>query len=372
MKKITHIFKTYFPDTAGGLEEAIRQIGKMAIKNGYDVQVVTISDNPRDERIDGIRVHSFKRDFSISTMHVSFDLAKHFKEIIADSDIIQLHYPYPYTELLTVLNHVKKPIVITFHAEIIGRGLIKTFYGPFQKKLFKMADVIVPTSSNLAKTSSDLTDFQDKISVVNLWLDQSRFTKLSDADDSFKQEVASWGKFALYTGVMRFYKGIDVILDAAKSVKGVIAMSGKGPYLQYAKDRVEKEGLTNVKILGFQSDENLAYMLKKCSYLILPSTNRGECFGQVLLEASYNHKAMISTELGTGTSIVNKDNVTGFVLPPKDVNALIKKMNLLFDDEALCSKMGEAAYNHYMNNFTEEIQGAKYLEIYKKLLEKNK
>ena len=34
MTKITHIFKTYFPETNGGLEEAIRQIGTQAIDDG--------------------------------------------------------------------------------------------------------------------------------------------------------------------------------------------------------------------------------------------------------------------------------------------------------------------------------------------------
>lgn len=368
MKTITHIFKTYFPDTAGGLEEAIRQIGKMSLKYGYDVQVVTISNNPRDERIDGIRVRSFKKDFSISTMHISFDLIRHFKEIVESSDLIQLHYPYPFTELLTMFSVIEKPIVITYHAEIIGRPLLMTGYIPFAKALFRKADVIVPTSDNLARTSTILNSFQYKISVVNLWLDQSRFSILSEPVEEFKSEVTKWGKFALFIGAMRFYKGIDVMLDAAKDVQGTIVMCGKGAYLQHAKDRVQKEKLTNVKILGFQPDENLIYLLKTCAYFILPSTNRGECFGQVLLEASYNCKAMISTELGTGTSYVNKDGETGFVIQPNDVNSLVEKMNCLFADEELCVKLGKNAYNRYITYFTEEIQGAKYIEIYDKLL----
>lgn len=368
MKTITHIFKTYFPDTAGGLEEAIRQIGKMSLKHGYDVQVVTVSSNPRDERIDGIRVHSFKKSTGVSTMPISFDLMKNFATIVESSDLIQLHYPYPFTELLTILHRVNKPIVITYHAEIIGRPLLMAGYTPFAKKLFNMADVIVPTSKNLALSSKILNDFQGKISVVNLWLDESRFAHLKPVDQQFVDTVKSWGDFALFTGVMRFYKGIDVILNAAKYVKGTIVLCGKGPKLEYAKERVREEKLENVKILGFQPDDNLAYLLKMCSFFILPSTNRGECFGQVLLEASYYHKAMISTELGTGTSYVNKDKETGFVIPPNDVHALAEKMNVLFTDKQLCSQMGEAAYQRYRTHFTEEIQGEKYIDIYKNLI----
>lgn len=42
MAKITHIFKTYFPETNGGLEEAIRQYGSHAAKNGFEVEVVSV------------------------------------------------------------------------------------------------------------------------------------------------------------------------------------------------------------------------------------------------------------------------------------------------------------------------------------------
>ena len=80
----------------------------------------------------------------------------------------------------------------------------------------------------------------DKVVDINLWLDENRFESLGDASEDFKKEVASWGKFALFTGVMRLYKGIDVMLDAAKKIDGILVMSGKGKFLQYAKERVAK------------------------------------------------------------------------------------------------------------------------------------
>jgi hypothetical protein len=46
MTKISHFFKTYCSDTQGGLEEAIRQIGKYSVKNGYNVNVVSVANNP--------------------------------------------------------------------------------------------------------------------------------------------------------------------------------------------------------------------------------------------------------------------------------------------------------------------------------------
>lgn len=370
MITITHFFKTFFPDTSGGLEEAIRQIAKVSINEGYKVQVVTLSNNPRDEYIDGIRVISFKTNISFSTMPISFSLINNFKKVLDSTDIIHLHYPYPFMELLTLLSGTTKPIVLTFHGSIVGRKLLTTCYSPFLNALYRKVDYIVPTSEKLARTSHELDNFWDKIVPINLWIDESRFTKLKGPSDEFKTKIDRLGDFALYVGVLRHYKGIDTIIDASKSTNGNIVMIGKGPKLDEARQRINDEHITNLYPLGFQSDENLAYALKKCTMVILPSCSRGECFGQVLLEGSYFKKTLISTELGTGTSVANKDGISGFVIDPNSPEQLAEKMNLLFDDLQLRDRMSHQSFDYLMNNFTAKIQGRKYIELYHKLANK--
>lgn len=368
MPTVTHFFKTYFPDTQGGLEEAIRQIGKYSISKGYNVNVVSISSKQKIQYLDGIRCITFKKNFGISTMPISFTLWRKFKNIVQDSDIIQLHFPYPYVELLTLFYCIKKPIVVTFHAEIVGRNFLMNCYRPFAERLFEKVNVIVPTSQNLADTTVLLKKYSSKISPINLWLDKERFSKLCEPSEEFKTEVSNFNDYALFVGVLRPYKGLDVLLDAAKSVVKNVVIVGKGPEISHLKERIFRENINNVFLLGYQSDDNVAYLLKKSTFLVLPSCNRGECFGQVLLEASYYHKAMISTELGTGTSFVNLDAETGFVVPPNNSQLLSQKMNLLFSDMELCLRMGENAYKRYNDYFTESIQGEKYVRLYEKLL----
>ncbi len=369
MKTITHFFKTYFPDNQGGLEEAIRQIGKYSIKNGFKVRVVYVSDKPQHIELDGIDCISFKKSWGVSTMPVSNDLRKAFKKLVEETDIIQLHYPYPFTELLTLFHKVDKPIIITFHCEIVNRDWLLRLYSPFQIRLFKKANVVVPTSDNLTRTTAILQQNRDKCEAINLWLDTNRFERLNDVTEGFKKEVEVFEDFALFVGVLRWYKGLDYLLDAAKKVNGNVIIVGKGPETKHLLERIEKENIQNVKLLGYKPDDEVAYLFKKCSFFVLPSQTRGECFGQVLLEASYYHKPMISTELGTGTSIANKHDYTGFVVPNKDSNTLAQRMNQLFCDNNLREKMGENAFEYYSTHFTEDIQGKKYIELYNKLLE---
>jgi len=62
----------------------------------------------------------------------------------------------------------------------------------------------------------------------------------------------------------------------------------------------------------------------------LPSIAKSEAFGLVLLEAMAWGKPVISTELGTGTSFVNQDGITGFVVPPKNSQVLAQAIKKLF------------------------------------------
>jgi hypothetical protein len=73
---------------------------------------------------------------------------------------------------------------------------------------------------------------------------------------------------------------------------------------------------------------------------VLPSSQRSEAFGLVLLEAMASGTAVISTELGTGTSFTNLSGETGLVVPPRDAAALAQALRLCLADDALRRRMG--------------------------------
>jgi len=368
MYNITHLFKTYYPNTQGGLEEAIRQIGKCSIKNGYSVKVISVSKKPYEGELDGIKCKSYYHSFGSNSLPVSIDLVRNFRSIINNSDILHLQFPWPTGELLTLLFNVQKPIVITFHCDIHNRDLLRSLYTPIIKKLFKKAKVIVPTSENLMNSTPILSEFKYKCRPINLWLDENRFLILSTPNKDFKTEVNKYGDYSLFVGVLRWYKGLEFLLDSAKKTNGNIVIVGKGPLFDLLKNRIDEEKINNVFLLGYQSDENVKYLIQKSRFIVLPSISPAEAFGQILLEASYFSKPMVTTELGSGTSYVNMNNETGYVIEPANIDALSEKCNSLFENNKLVEKFGNNAKKRYLENFTEEIQGPKYIKIYNDIL----
>ena len=102
-------------------------------------------------------------------------------------------------------------------------------YAPFVKRLFKKASVIVPTSPNLASTESILNVCKDKIHPIGLWVSDERFNEHHPVEEEFARQVDQYGQFALFVGVLRTYKGLHYLLDAAKRVDKNILIAGRGP-----------------------------------------------------------------------------------------------------------------------------------------------
>ena len=369
MAKITHIFKTYFPETSGGLEEAIRQYGAYAIASGFEVEVVSVGPESYTVRApDGIKTRFYRKTIDVFSNPFSIEFALSFKKICENTDILHFHFPWPTAELLACFHHIKKPVLVTFHCDIHKIKPLKLLYLPFAKYYFKKIDKICISSKRLLNSTPYLARFKDKIEEVSYFINENRFSNLPNPDSEVVEFVKKIKPYALFVGVLRWYKGLDVLLDAARQIENDIVIVGKGRLFNRLETRIKKENLKNVHLMGFQADNNLKYLIKNSKLIVLPSTTPAEAFGQILLEGLYFSKPLVSTELGTGTSIVNKNNYTGFVVEPGSDLSLARAMDRIFKDDALCERFSNNAFQHYVDNFTATIQGDKYIRLYKSFI----
>ena len=109
-------------------------------------------------------------------------------------------------------------------------------------------------------------------------------------------------------------------------------------------------------------------MLNLCTGFIFPSHLRSEAFGIALLEAALFGKPMISCEIGTGTSFVNKDKITGLVVKPNSPIELRNAMQYLLDNEKVSENMGKQAMGRAKEMFNLKDSALSYLEVYQNLI----
>jgi rhamnosyl/mannosyltransferase len=136
---------------------------------------------------------------------------------------------------------------------------------------------------------------------------------------------------------------------------------------------MEAEWKRNARILGVTErvsfvgeieETHLPAYYAASDVVVLPSILRSEAFGTVLVEGMAAGRAVISTELGTGTSFVNIDGVTGFVVRPRDPAALASALECLITDAALRTRMGAAGKTRVQQELTLEKMTDRVLNQY--------
>lgn len=369
--KVLHFYKTYLPESVGGVEQVISQIALSSASLDVDTEILALSPTmvKRTIKIDNHYVHRCRSNFEIASTPFSVSAFLRFRQLAKEADIIHYHFPYPFADLLHFITRVNKPTVLTYHSDIVKQKYLLSLYKPLMNKFLGSVDRIVVTSLNYFKSSKSLTRFKDKVSVIPIGLDKSTYPIPSK--DRLEYWQKKFGdKFFLFVGVMRYYKGLHILIEAARNSNYPIVVVGAGPVENDLKDQIKNLGVNNIYFIGFVSEEDKVALLTLCSTILFPSHLRSEAFGISLLEGAMYGKPLISSEIGTGTTYINIDGETGLVVKPSDPSALRKAMDYLWNNPKVSKNMGKNAEKRYWDLFTADKMAKSYLNIYKTLLQK--
>ncbi|MDO6388163.1 glycosyltransferase [Uliginosibacterium sp. 31-12] len=366
--KVLHIYRTYFPETQGGLQEAIRQIACGLSRAGATSSVFTLAKKPRPDvlRIDDAEVFRARSVVDVSSCDIGSPLSVlWFRRLAARADILNFHYPWPFGDVLELLGNPGKPYVITYHSDIVRQRVAEAIYAPLRSHFVAGASSIITTSPAYARTSEYLSRTGRSVDVIPLSIDPSDIKPASD-------EVAQiWQRrfpepFFFFVGVLRYYKGLEYLIEAARITGFNVVIAGDGP----ERDRLRylAAGLGNVHFLGRVSDEDKFALIQQCRAVVFPSHLRAEAFGVSLLEGAALGKAMISTEIGTGTSYVNVHAETGLVVPPANPEAFAVAMQNLIDNPEVAAQYGKAARERCVQKFDTTQVGRAYMKLYERVL----
>lgn len=363
--RVLHFYKTSFPDTMGGVEQVINQIARGANKLGVTTDVLSLTPHrvARTIEIDGYLIHRAGLDFQIASTGFSASVFLRFAQLAKKADIIHYHFPWPFMDVVHFATRVKKPTVVTYHSDIIRQKHLLKLYRPLKRKFLSSVDRIVATSQNYLATSDVLEKFSDKVSVIPIGLDHATYPQpMPDRLQSWRERLGP--KFFLFVGVIRYYKGLHILVEAAQGTDYPIVIVGAGPIEQELKTQAAKLGLRNIHFLGHLPDEDKVALLTLCYGVVFPSHLRSEAFGISLLEGAMYGKPMISSEIGTGTTFINIGDETGLVVPPSDPVALRQAMRYLWEHPEQAADMGRRAGERYWKHFTAEKMVKSYVDLY--------
>jgi len=373
--KVLHVYRTYFPDPPGGLQEAIRQICISTQACGVENRVFTLSPKPWPRVVDRpeakvVRCRSWAAPASCDLGGIA--AFRKFAESTKWADVIHYHFPWPFADLLHLVVRPMAPAVMTYHSDIVRQRWLGRVYAPLMQGMLRGMRAIVATSPPYAQTSPVLSAVahRDCVRVIPLGIDEGSYPQRGDDGVLQRFGVDKGEPFFLFIGVLRYYKGLPTLVQASAHVKAKVVIAGTGPEHTALQAQVRQLGLQNVVFVGQVSDAEKVALLQHCRALVLPSHLRSEAYGMVLVEASMFGKPMVSCEIGTGTSFVNQQEETGFVVAPESPEALAHAMNTLLGDVPLAEKFGRSARRRYEALFSGHALGKAYAQLYQDVLNK--
>ena len=367
--RVLHFYKTYYPDSWGGIEQVIRQMcvgtGRLGVSN--EVLTLTRNGGPETIEIEGHKVHRVPLDFEIASNAFSFAAIRQLARLAREADVIHYHFPWPFMDLAHFMARVRKPSVVTYHSDIVRQKALLRVYTPLKRRFLRDVDAIVATSPNYFASSEVLGRYRDKVSTIPFGLDRSTYAEPRPEIMEKWRARTNGERFFLVVGVLRYYKGLHILLDAVASTDYPVVIVGAGPIEQELKAHAQRLGLHHVQFVGAVDEEDKVALLKLCYAMAFPSHLRSEAFGISLLEGAMYGKPMISSEIGTGTTYINIDNETGLVVPPSDAAAFGQAMRTLWDNPQLAADMGRRAEARYWELFTAQKMAENYAALYRRL-----
>jgi len=375
--RILHLYKNYQP-VLGGIENHIRWLAEAQVQQGHEVTVlVTSLDRHTSECVEkGVRVIRAARLVLVASTPLSLSLPWLLRR--QRPDIAHLHFPYPPGELSQWLLGQARRIILSYHSDIVRQARILRLYAPLLRRFLRRVDRIIVATPQYRDSSPFLQPHGDKCVLIPYGIDLQRFEEADPAQvkairkrygQAAPEPLPSCRPLLLFVGRLRYYKGLQYLIQAMPHIPATLLVVGIGPMEREWRALATAIGVADrVHFLGEVDDAALPAYYHAADLFVLPACQRSEAFGIVLVEAMATGTPVISTELGTGTSYVNRHGETGLVVPPRDPDALATAINELLADEARRQAMGRAARARARAEFSLPVMVERVLAVYEEAL----
>ncbi len=367
--RILHVYRTYFPDSQGGLEEVIRQICASTKSLNVESRVLSITSSagaPVVERPEAT-VFRARQTVEIASCNISMAAFKVYPQLARWADVVHFHFPWPFADILKLCTRVNRPTVLTYHSDIVRQRFLSRIYAPLMHHFLASVDRIVCTSPNYLASSKVLSRYRNKVAIIPIGIDEQTYPTSTARDLESTRELYG-SDFFLFVGVLRYYKGLHILLDAIRNAPYRVVIVGSGPTEAELKNQARRLNLHNVTLAGHLPDSTKVALFRLARAVVFPSFLRSEAFGVTLLEGAIYGKPLISTEIGSGTSHVNVHGETGLVVPPGSAEMLRAAMDSLSQNPEMAARLGRGARARYERLFTGSAMGRRYYELYQEVL----
>lgn len=363
----------------------LEQQAQALTKSGFITDVLLLCEDKtnffEEEIYNGIHIIRLgfsagkKTDILLPTCLSKSDAQKIEQVIRSDYDAVSLHFGG--LKILRSLTAICKkkdiPLILHFHGLNVWyefyekRKWLYNYFRLQKKHLYSKIDAMVGVSN---KVVSRFTDKIKKVPAYTVYngvnLDLFKFT---DREFSKTEPL----KILIVANLIKL-KGHDYLITAvSKAVeKGIdikLTIAGRGPLLDDLKDLAMNLGISEcVRFTGYIEYEKIADLMQENDVFIMPSYY--EALGCVYLEAMSSGMITVGV-FGQGIDEIIDDGKNGFLVEPKNVDAIVEVMEKLNNKNSKELESISKAAVDTAQKYSWKNSASALLEVYK-ALEENK
>ncbi len=294
-------------------------------------------------------------------------------------DLLHLHLPNTSAFWALALPAARRlPWILQWQADVVAStidrrlALAYRLYRPLEQRLLAASRAIIATSPPYLEASAALRPWRERCYVIPLGLEPAR---IPDPDPLAQARAATlWDGAAfrvLAIGRLSYYKGHDILIRAAAELTDSrVLIVGTGDRWKRLAALIQSLGLDGrVELSGFQPETDLNALLASCDVLCLPSLERTEAFGLVLLEAMRFGKPVVVGDIpGSGAGWVVRQAGHGLLTPPGDPAALAAALRGLQRDPVRRETFGQSGAAALRDRFGIDRVAAAVADLYRQVL----
>jgi len=370
--KVLQISK-FYPPVMGGIESVAWELTEGLNRAGVRADVLCSNQMRHTTQEYTASGYTVVRAASMGLMlstSMAPAMVRVLQRISAGYNLMHVHMPDPMAAFAIWASRPRAKLVVHWHSDVIRQRKALKLYEPLQRWLLARADAIVATSQPYADASAVLRAWRGKIEVIPIGISDNHTLACSIKAAAVRQRFRG-RRIVFALGRMTYYKGFDVLIEAAAALPDdcAVLIGGEGEMLDHYRSMVAQRGLAGkVHLLGHINDEDLPSHFEACDVFCMPSTLRAEAYGVAMVEAMVMGKPIVATDIaGSGVPWVNVDGRTGFNVPVGQAKPLADALLGILTDADLRQRLGSASRQRYLDDFHVTAMTERTLNLYRRL-----
>lgn len=260
-------------------------------------------------------------------------------------DIVHAHYVSSYGVVASLIDY--RPYIIS----VWGKDIYDAPNNILLKFLIKIAlqkaDCIFSTSETMAQKIKQYVS-EKNIVITPFGVDLTKFHPAKH-QRRIKNIIGTARILAPKYGINYLLKAFSLLVETVQDVE--LHIAGDGPQKKELVELTKSLGIEGqVKFYGFIEPNNMPAFFSKLDVFCMPSIEESESFGVAALEAQACGIPIVASAVG-GLHETVIDTKTGYLVPPKDPQAIADKLLHLLCHQELRQQMGQKGREFVENHF---------------------